>query len=87
MSDAPERIWAEKPDIFDDMGLWHGKHHGSLTEYVRADLVTPPQITDAMVDAAIQGYSDVLPADGDFADAMRAALAAAMMVQTKAPGD
>ena len=38
---APDRIWAQKPDIFDNCALWQDipsdRHED--TEYVRADLV------------------------------------------------
>ena len=29
---APERIWAESPDIFDGMGIWHESGDGPGTE-------------------------------------------------------
>lgn len=38
MTDAPERIWAERPDIFDGMGLWHAQELTGIQEYVRADI-------------------------------------------------
>lgn len=33
---APDRIFAEEPDVFDGMGLWHSE--GPYAEYIRADL-------------------------------------------------
>ena len=33
---ASEQIWAEMPDIFDNMGLWYTSDPGNLTEYVLA---------------------------------------------------
>lgn len=38
MSEAPERIWAESPDLFDGMGFWPFTEHHTRTEYIRADL-------------------------------------------------
>jgi hypothetical protein len=46
---APDRIWAQKPDIFDNCALWQDipsdRHED--TEYVRADLVAA-MIRDAV---------------------------------------
>ena len=41
MSEAPERIWAFEPDIFDNCSLWQDQPSpkGDTTEYIRADLV------------------------------------------------
>ena len=78
MSDAPERIWA-CPKSSSGPKWWHsdGPERG-FTEYVRADLVTPPQITEAMVEAARSvPKGHFINAD----DWMRAALAAAMGVK------
>jgi len=44
---APERIWAESPDIFDGMGIWHESGDGPVTEYHRSDL-TDARITEAV---------------------------------------
>lgn len=33
---APDRIFAEEPNVFDGMGLWHSE--GPYAEYIRADL-------------------------------------------------
>ena len=43
MSDAPERIWAFMPDIFDNMSVWQDQPSPALdtTEYIRADLARP----------------------------------------------
>lgn len=38
MSENPERIWAEQPDIFDGMGIWHGAGDGPGAEYIRLDV-------------------------------------------------
>lgn len=40
MSDAPERIWAFEPDIFDNIGVWQDKPslNKDTIEYVRIDL-------------------------------------------------
>jgi hypothetical protein len=49
---APDRIWADAPDIFDDMGLYYTHFVGSnSTEYVRRD---PAALAaDATVQAVI----------------------------------
>jgi len=39
MSDAPERIWAEMPEVFDGMGFWQEHKSADLMEYVRADIL------------------------------------------------
>lgn len=39
MTDAPERIWADPPQVFDGMDCWHSTPHESRTEYIRADKV------------------------------------------------
>lgn len=43
MSEAPERIWAFMPDIFDNISVWQDQPSPALdtTEYVRADLARP----------------------------------------------
>jgi hypothetical protein len=38
MSDAPERIWADPPEIFDGMDIWRIDPGGKGVEYIRADL-------------------------------------------------
>ena len=47
MSDAPETIWADMPDIFDGMGFWSEIEGTETILYRRADL--PP--TDAQIAA------------------------------------
>ena len=77
MTNIPERIWA------DTEGGWM-PHDSSESrrdpciEYVRADLVTPPQITDAIVEAACAVYWQCA---FDSKDNMRAALAAGFGVK------
>ena len=41
MSEAPERIWAFVPDIFDNMSVWQDQPSPALdtTEYIRADRI------------------------------------------------
>ena len=39
MTDEMERIWAEDPDIFDDMGIYYTSKTKGLVEYVRGDIV------------------------------------------------
>jgi hypothetical protein len=34
---APDKIWAEMPEIFDHMGFWQEKPRAGLFEYVRLD--------------------------------------------------
>ena len=43
MSEAPERIWAFMPDIFDNISVWQDQPSPALdtTEYIRADLARP----------------------------------------------
>ena len=43
MSEAPERIWAFMPDIFDNISIWQDQPSPALdtTEYIRADLASP----------------------------------------------
>jgi hypothetical protein len=38
MSDTPERIWADPPEIFDGMDIWRSDPGGKGVEYIRADL-------------------------------------------------
>ena len=40
MTDAPERIWAFEPDVFDNMSAWQDMPSpaGDTTAYIRADL-------------------------------------------------
>lgn len=38
MTDAPERIWAEMPEVFDGMGFCQEHKRADLVEYVRADI-------------------------------------------------
>ena len=52
MSDLPESIWADPPDIFDDMSIWYNYPTKGQTKYVRADIVQA-QI-DAAREAALQ---------------------------------
>jgi hypothetical protein len=39
MSDLPESIWADPPDIFDDMSVWYNYPTEGQTEYIRKDVV------------------------------------------------
>jgi hypothetical protein len=39
MSDLPQSIWADPPDIFDDMSIWYNYQTKGQTKYVRADTV------------------------------------------------
>jgi len=39
---APERIWAEMPEIFDGMGFWQENKSADLVEYIRAGLAAVP---------------------------------------------
>jgi hypothetical protein len=41
MKDAPERIWADPPTVFDEMDVWYPEPRGEATEYIRADLARP----------------------------------------------
>lgn len=97
MTVMPERIWASMDKgMFGSTGRWvtQGTENPfDRTEYIRADLVAPhsqngehssPQITDKMLDSAIEAYGHVLPEDGNFSDAMHAALTAAL---ASTPGD
>jgi len=34
----PDTIWANEPDIFDDMGLWQTENDLRGVEYIRRDL-------------------------------------------------
>jgi hypothetical protein len=47
MSDLPESIWADPPDIFDDMSIWYNYPTKGQTQYIRADTV------QAQIDAAV----------------------------------
>jgi hypothetical protein len=38
MTDAPERIWADPPQIFDGSDVWHSEPANERTEYIRADI-------------------------------------------------
>ena len=79
MSKMPERIWATTYSGKKDAGYWHNESDvWNGIEYVRADLVTPPQITDAMVEAALLA---TLGRNWPTKETMRAALAAALGVK------
>ena len=54
--DTPERIWADGPEIFDDMGLWYTYESKGHVEYIRADTVQA-QI-DAARDASLREAAD-----------------------------
>lgn len=38
MSDMPETIWADAPEIFDGSDVWHSSSAPRRTEYTRADI-------------------------------------------------
>jgi hypothetical protein len=48
MSDLPEFVWADPPDIFDDMSIWYNYPTKGQTQYIRADAV------QAQIDAAVK---------------------------------
>ena len=52
MSDLPESIWADPPDIFDDMSIWYNYPTEGQTKYVRADTVQV--LIDAAREAALR---------------------------------
>lgn len=65
MSDAPERIWADAPGIFDGTDLWHTSRETAeetATEYVRADIF-------AAKDAEIARLRGLLMEAGELTDA------------------
>lgn len=64
-----------------DLVDWDALRETAITAW---NTRTPPQITDAMVDAALLA---TLGRNWPTKETMRAALAAAIGVQTKAPGD
>lgn len=55
MSENPERIWAEQPDIFDGMGIWHGAGDGPGAEYIRLD-VHESAVAAARVEGMREGF-------------------------------
>ena len=58
MSEAPERIWAFAPDIFDNCSLWQDMPSpaGDTIEYIRADHV------DALLKAEREKHADIAKA-------------------------
>ena len=83
MTDMPERIWACREGFQWKADFWSPSKKISSTEYIRADLVAPPEVTDAMVDAA---WQEVYAAYGYDADMnmdrlLRAAIQAALGVR------
>jgi hypothetical protein len=58
MTDAPERIWAFPPEIFDNMSVWQldkpsGKPNGA--EYIRADIAKAEKVrAKALEEAALE---------------------------------
>jgi hypothetical protein len=44
MTDAPKRIWAEPPDIFDGMGFWRDISFPTGSPYI---LATPEALAEA----------------------------------------
>ena len=67
MSDAPERIWAEPPDVFEGMGFWRSACEGIGVEYLRADLAARREADayraglEAAATAAHQAWLDGVP--------------------------
>lgn len=59
MNNAPERIWAFQPTIFDEHDVWQKYPHELATEYIRADL-----------HAALQAERDALKVERDDAMAL-----------------
>ena len=60
MTDAPERIWAERPYIFDGMGIWHDTGEGPGTEYIAAAKV------QELIRAAVEAERERLQSDRPF---------------------
>ena len=76
---APDRIWAQKPDIFDNCALWQDipsdRHED--TEYIRADLVAT-MIRDAVEaerEACAKMADDMARSDANMARVWRAGCA------------
>lgn len=61
MSEAPERIWAFLPDIFDGMSVWQNQPspNGDTIEYIRKD-VSDAAIRQAREDALREARNQVL---------------------------
>ena len=93
--EAPERIWAFTPDIFDNMFVWQDQPSpaGDTTEYVRADLCDPMQdeqvkqlagAAERLENVARQNTDDALEWER-VCDDVRAVLAA--LATQEAPND
>jgi hypothetical protein len=48
---APDKIWAEMPEIFDDMGFWQERKSVDLVEYTRSDLIPTAAYVARLEDA------------------------------------
>ena len=63
MTDAPVRIWAEEPEVFDGMGFWQENKSADLVEYLRLD--APPSefakvpAVQALVAAAYEAAAQI----------------------------
>lgn len=73
MSDAPDRIWADAPSLFDGTDLWHTSRETAektATEYVRADIFSAKDAENARLRNLIGRYGMCVgDAEGvDFAD-------------------
>ena len=62
MSEAPERIWAFVPDIFDNCSLWQDQPSpaGDTIEYVRADHIEELEAKLAKADKLASEFKNCL---------------------------
>lgn len=75
MSDAPETIWADPPEIFDGCDIWRDNPvNPKATKYRRADLPAP----DPMDDPRVQALVDAVKSAGCYAGMDLARIEAAL---------
>ncbi len=67
MTDAPGKIWAFAPDIFDNMSVWQDlpSPAGDTTEYTRSDIVDALRAELARKDGAMTPKVKPLEWEGD----------------------
>lgn len=63
MTDAPKRIWAEPPDIFDGMGFWRDASFPTGSPYILAALSALAEASEvqALIAEAVERATRVKP--------------------------
>jgi hypothetical protein len=60
MTDAPERMWAEMPGIFDGMGFWREDEREDHVEYIRADILAQALAANAALVKRLEEARELL---------------------------